>query len=114
MRFGIGNLIAIKAIVGFSCASGPTGIVAQHLLKYFGSSCSAADVESLSKSDQDGIRKGVASPGMTRQGVIYAMGYPPPHVTPDLDAKEWTYWKNRFDRMIVVFDDKGRAAEVRS
>jgi hypothetical protein len=85
----------------------------QHLLKYFGSSCDPDDVRSLSDTDQAGIRKGVASAGMTKQGVIYAIGYPPPHVTPDLDATDWTYWKNRFDRMIVGFDDEGRVVEVR-
>jgi hypothetical protein len=85
----------------------------QHLLKYFGSSCNPGDVRSLSDTDQAGIREGKASAGMTKQGVLYAIGYPPPHVTPDLEAKEWTYWKNRFDRMIVVFDDEGRVVEIR-
>jgi len=85
----------------------------QHLLKYFGSSCNPGDVLSLSDTDQAGIREGKASPGMTRQGVIYAIGYPPPHITPDLDAAQWTYWKSRFDRMIVVFDEGGRVVAIR-
>ena len=85
----------------------------QHLLKYFGTSCDEGAARSLGKADQEGIRTGKASPGMTRQGVIYAIGYPPPHVTPDIDADQWTYWKSRFDRMIVVFDAKGVVSEIR-
>jgi hypothetical protein len=41
------------------------------------------------------------------QGVIFALGYPPRHVNPDLDAVTWTYWKSRFHRMIVTFDASG-------
>ncbi len=34
-----------------------------------------------------------------------AMGYPPPHETPSLDADRWVYWTNRFNRMAVLFWD---------
>jgi hypothetical protein len=77
-----------------------------HLLHFFGSQCDPSVVEQMSEEDQEGIRAGRASPGMTRQGVIYALGYPPRHVNPSLEADEWTYWSNRFNRFVVWFDDE--------
>lgn len=84
-----------------------------HLLRFFGSECDPSAVETLSETDQEGIRDGVAEPGMSRQGVIYAIGYPPRHVNPRLEADEWTYWSSRFDRFIVEFDDDGMVANIR-
>ena len=78
-----------------------------HLLRFFGSQCDVADVERLSDADQEGIRNGEAAPGMTRQGVIYAIGYPPRHVNPSLETGDWTYWRHRFDRFIVQLDEDG-------
>ena len=78
-----------------------------HLLRFFGSACNPADIERLSAVDRDGIGKGIAQGGMTRQGVIYALGYPPRHVNPSLESGDWTYWKNRYDRIIVRFDANG-------
>jgi hypothetical protein len=85
----------------------------RHLARFFGSDCDSSKVRGLSELDQDGIRKGTASAGMSKQGVIYALGYPPRHVTPDLDVPHWTYWTNRFDRMTVTFDEAGIVTEVR-
>ena len=85
----------------------------RHLLRFFGRNCDVRQIRSLSKVDQAGIRAGEASPGMSKQGVIYALGYPPRHVNPDLNALQWTYWKSRFDRMIVVFDENGVVTEIR-
>jgi hypothetical protein len=85
----------------------------RHLLRFFGRNCDLNKIRSLSEVDQAGIRKGAASPGMSKQGVVYALGYPPRHVTPDLDAAQWTYWKSRFNRIIVVFDEAGVVTEIR-
>jgi hypothetical protein len=85
----------------------------QHLLRFFGRHCDLNEIRSLSEIDQAGIRRGAASTGMTKQGILHALGYPPRHVTPDLDSMQWTYWKSRFDRMIVVFDEAGVVTEVR-
>ncbi|MGI5861236.1 MAG: hypothetical protein ACOX6T_04155 [Myxococcales bacterium] len=81
-----------------------------HLAKYFGAKCDAT--AKLSKVDQTGIRDGRAIEGMSKQGVILAIGYPPEHATPSLDSNEWTYWKNRFGKLIVRFAD-GKVTEVR-
>jgi hypothetical protein len=61
----------------------------------------------LSPVDRKGIQMGTALEGMTRQGVIYAMGYPPPHRTPSLDSERWIDWRNRFNTFAVVFDPSG-------
>jgi hypothetical protein len=85
----------------------------EHLLRFFGRECNLEEVGSLSEIDQTGIHEGTVLPGMTKRGVTYALGYPPRHVNPDLDTRRWTYWKNRVDRMVVVFDKFGVVTEVR-
>jgi hypothetical protein len=79
----------------------PEGVEA-HLAKYFGETCDAG--ETLSKLDRDGIAAGRAGPGMSKDGVIKAIGYPPPHATPNLDSPQWRYWENRWGTFIVHFD----------
>jgi hypothetical protein len=78
--------------------------VPKHLDKYFGASCDKAKVQQMSKADQDGIAAGRVAEGMTRDGVILAIGYPPEHATPSLEANAWRYWKNRFGTMLVHFE----------
>ena len=55
--------------------------------------------------DREGVERGKALVGMGKEAVVLAIGYPPPHVTPSLDANRWVYWKNRFNRMAVIFAD---------
>jgi len=50
------------------------------------------------------IEQGVVDAGMTRDQVLMALGYPPAHRTPSLDAPVWTYWQNRWATMQVYFD----------
>ena len=82
-----------------------------HLTRYFGTACPRAQLAALDKLDQEGVKQGKALPGMTKQGVVFALGYPPPHVTPSLDADRWIYWTNRFNRRAVVFE-RGRVLVV--
>jgi hypothetical protein len=70
-------------------------------------------MKSLGKEDQEGIRSGHPQVGMTRSGVLFAMGRPPVHANPDLNAAEWTYWRNRYGRMIVSFDGDGKVSGIR-
>ena len=42
-------------------------------------------------------------PGMSREGVILAVGYPPEHQTPSLEADQWSYWRNSHSRFQVYF-----------
>lgn len=83
------------------------------LQKFFGNKCDADKVKKLSEIDRKGIRKGIPYVGMTKQGVLYAMGHPPPHANPDLDGYTWMYWLNRFKRKAIDFNEKGIVEEVR-
>jgi hypothetical protein len=58
------------------------------------------DVERVRKQVEDGV----VEPGMTKKEVIMALGYPPAHRTPSLDAPMWTYWANRWATFEVYFD----------
>ncbi len=80
---------------------------------FFGPKCDQAKIKSLSKIDQEGIANGRAQVGMTRQGVLYAMGRPPFHANPNLDSSEWMYWRNRFGKTAVQFDESGKVTNIR-
>ena len=82
-----------------------------HLTRYFGYECPAA-VASLVEPDKRGVLLGKAMPGMSKQGVVLAMGYPPLHVNPSLDSNRWIYWTARFAKEAVVFDDTGHVLAV--
>jgi len=84
----------------------------RHLLRVFGSHCSVSEREALDATDRAGIAAGKALAGMSKRGVVLAIGYPPPHTTPDLEANAWVYWKSRFDRFSVLFDAHGRVIAV--
>jgi len=86
----------------------------ENILLFFGHECPAEEIKTLSEIDQKGIKSGRVSEGMTRRGVIIAMGYPPPHVTPNLEADEWMYWMNRFNRNAVVFGEDGTVEMIRN
>ncbi len=81
--------------------------LAAHLSNFFGRKCNTSKVERLSSIDQKGIREGVAYEGMSRNGIILAMGYPPRHKTPDLMASRWVYWKDRRRLIVVKFGEDG-------
>ncbi|HVN83603.1 MAG TPA: outer membrane protein assembly factor BamE [Candidatus Binatia bacterium] len=66
----------------------------------------------FSHSAQDAIKEGRVERGMTREQVLLSLGYPPTHKTPSLDAREWTYWYNRWVSYKVAFDDGGKVSSV--
>lgn len=70
-------------------------------------------LEGLTPLDLEGVKAGKAMVGMTKDGVLTALGYPASHRTPTLASREWTYWKNRFTTLVVVFDDKGIVTKIR-
>jgi len=85
----------------------------EHLKKVFKPSCTKAEnISGLNGTDLKGIRAGDVRIGMTKKGVIHAIGYPPDHRTPSTDADEWLYWQNRFNRFRVHFDDEGTVVRV--
>lgn len=50
------------------------------------------------------IQQGVVEAGMSKQEIVMAVGYPPAHRTPSLDAPMWTYWANRWATFEVYFE----------
>lgn len=85
---------------------------AQHLTHFFGKTCNKSAVAKLSAVDRRGIEIGKALEGMSRQGVVYAIGIPPRHTTPTLESNSWKYWKNRFNTLTVEFDASGKVTKV--
>jgi hypothetical protein len=67
----------------------------------------------LSAVDEQGIQQGKAMVGMTKQGVMIALGYPAKHRTPSLDENTWAYWKGRLgDPRLVQFDGSGKVVSI--
>jgi hypothetical protein len=66
----------------------------------------------LTAEDREGIKAGKAMPGMTKQGVMVALGYPAKHRTPSTDLNTWVYWKGRFNTLAVNFGENGKVASV--
>jgi hypothetical protein len=87
--------------------------IPKHLDKFFGTKCDAKlEGQGLTDQDRKGIRSGTVTTSMTKRGVILAIGYPPEHATPSLEADVWTYWKNRFGKMQVYFTN-GKVTGIR-
>jgi len=64
----------------------------------------AVDQGEKGDSLRKNLEQGIVTEGMTRAQVLMALGYPPVHRTPSLDAPAWTYWENRWVTFIVHFD----------
>ena len=68
----------------------------------------------LSEVDKDGIFEGVAKIGMSKTGVLMALGYPPEYVTPTpMKSREWLYWQNRLLKIYITFNRQGRVALIK-
>lgn len=68
--------------------------------------------DDLNDIDREGIKVGQAMVGMTKQGVMVALGYPARNETPSIDMNTWTYWKTRFSKLRVEFDDNGKVVSI--
>lgn len=58
------------------------------------------------------IRAGKVMPGMTREQVLMAIGYPVAGENPSLEATTWRYWRDSWSEYQVSFDDKGLVRTV--
>lgn len=85
--------------------------VEEYLQLITSSSPEPVPLERFSEIDQKGIKDGKAYPGMTKDGVRAALGYPAVHRTPSLDCNRWIYWTNRFKAVAVEFDENGKVKE---
>jgi len=76
-------------------------------------STTPVSLDALSEADRKGIKDGIASVGMTKAGVMAALGYPAAHRTPSPEtATVWVYWTNRFKSIAVEFDDQGQVKTI--
>ncbi|MFT2091834.1 outer membrane protein assembly factor BamE [Paraglaciecola sp. 2405UD69-4] len=85
----------------------------QNMSNFIDTSCDEAKVASLSTVDQEGIKEGKPKVGMTKEGILFAMGRPPIHATPSLDSETWMYWLNKFKKQAIEFDENDIVTEIR-
>lgn len=78
--------------------------------QYFGNS--QVDLSGFSATERDAIENGEIEQGMSKQAVLVARGHPPAHATPSTDMDTWTYWRHRFGRNEVHFEN-GRVSEIK-
>ena len=50
--------------------------------------------------------------GMSKDGVVLAIGYPPEHKTPSLKNNRWVYWASRWNKFAVLFNKDGLVERV--
>ncbi len=73
-----------------------------------------AKVARLSYRDKEGIKEGKVLIGMSKQGVIIAIGYPPEFATPNpMHSNRWHYWYNRWAQFYVIFGKNGKVIEIK-
>jgi len=70
------------------------------------------DLKGLTALDKKGVEEGRALIGMTKRGVMTALGYPAAHRTPSLESNLWTYWKDRYRTFRVQFGTNGKVVEI--
>ncbi len=58
------------------------------------------------------IKSGFIQKGISKAAVLASYGYPPEHYTYSLKNETWTYWLNRFKKIIVTFDANGKVVAV--
>ena len=63
---------------------------------------------------QDAIRSARVTPGMTRDQVAMALGYPVTSETPHLDLSTWRYWLWTLEGFRVLFDETGLVSGVQA
>lgn len=76
----------------------------ESIQQYFGAACQKVSSK-LNHVDKKGLDMGAVYKGMSKSGVILAIGYPPRHQTPTVRDKVWKYWLNDDETFSVIFDD---------
>jgi hypothetical protein len=70
-------------------------------------------LDGFSDVDKEGIRQGKAFPRMSKKGVMVALGYPCAIATSSPADNVWTYWRNRWKKIAVEFDEAGLVKEIK-
>lgn len=76
--------------------------------RYFSETSVMANGEAfskLTKKEQENVLDGIIEPGMSKEAVLMAYGYPPTHRTPDLASNIWTYWESRAVKNVLYFEE---------
>jgi len=58
----------------------------------------------LTKLEQKNVKSGTIAKGMSKEAVLMAYGYPPTSKTHSIEQDNWTFWKSRFDTLLVTFE----------
>ena len=66
---------------------------------------SKVDLSKFSKEAKEAIQFGNIINGMTKSEVLVSRGFPPAHVTPNIESNVWKYWQNRFVTRDVQFQN---------
>ena len=61
---------------------------------------------------REAVQQSKVRPGMTREQVITALGYPISSENPDLDSDLWRYWLGSFAEFQLHFDAGGRLKDI--
>jgi len=69
-------------------------------------------IDTFAGVDKQGIQQGKALVGMTKAGVMTALGYPATHKTPSPDSDSWVFWTNRWGTIRVDFDEQGLVSNI--
>jgi hypothetical protein len=69
-------------------------------------------ISGFSALDKKGIKDGKVYLGMTKNGIISALGYPAKHKTPSLKNKYWVYWQNKWITKTIQFNNSGIVINV--
>jgi hypothetical protein len=64
------------------------------------------------KAVQEAIRDSRVENGMTKEQVLFSLGYPPTHETSSTQSLIWKYWRNRFATFIVRFDANDKVSSL--
>jgi hypothetical protein len=91
-----GQIIKIENIKKYSGSD-----VSGYFLKMF--SKDKTDLSSFTEKERQYILIGRVLSGMSKKGVILALGYPPVHKTPSLNNPIWHYWNGKLGTFTVQF-----------
>ena len=72
------------------------------------------DLSAYSDDERGAIERGEVMVGMNRDAVLAALGPPPAHQTPTLEASQWRYWSWRVKTFLVLFGEDGLVREIRN
>lgn len=77
----------------------------------FATQCNSRKLVLLNDIDKEGIKKGKPLIGMSKEGVIFAMGYPPEHATM-YDTNFWLYWRSGTAQSALAFTKEGKVYNI--